>query len=704
MRQLIQEVDSGELRLVEVPEPEIGPTEVLVATSHSVLSAGTERAARSIATASLLGKARARPDLVRQVVRKARAEGLGTTVRAVRARLSTDMPLGYSAAGIVVQVGEAVVGVVPGQRVATGGAGHADLQVVHGPLAVPIPGDVPFAEAAFSTIGAIAIHGLRLADVGPGAKVCVIGLGLLGQLTARIAMAAGCDVAGIDLREWAVERARQCGVMALVESGEGTTSAVLDWTKGRGVDAIMLTAATPSSDPARRAPAIARDRATVVVVGDVGLQLERTPLYEKEITLRFARSYGPGRYERSYEEWAVDYPLGHVRWTEGRNLESFLDLLKAGRLSVKDLVTHTFPLEQASDAYALISNGAEHFFGVELTYAGAPETSKHIYVSPRTVGGDGVGLIGAGNFAKGTLVPGLKQAGFARLVAVASASGLSAVRLAKHAGFEKVETASDLIADPEVKLVVIATRHDTHDVLATEALSAGKHVFCEKPLAITRDGLERVASAWRANSGCLMVGFNRRYAPAVRRLRQHFGSTGGPLVLTYRVNAGSLPDTHWYLDRRQGGRLIGEVCHFIDTCSFIVGEEVASVICVGCGRGEALLQQDVVVTLRYADGSLATISYASGGHSSTPKERIEVLGRGRSALIDDFRRLVVDGKSAKVTAGDKGHTAEMAILRRLLVAGEGSRQVTMLALQTMSATLAAAESLISGVAVSPPPV
>jgi predicted dehydrogenase len=253
-----------------------------------------------------------------------------------------------------------------------------------------------------------------------------------------------------------------------------------------------------------------------------------------------------------------------------------------------------------------------------------------------------------------------------------------------------------------VKLVVIATRHDTHEVLATEALSAGKHVFCEKPLAITRDGLERVASAWRANSGCLMVGFNRRYAPAVRSLRRHFGSTDGPLVVTYRVNAGSLPDTHWYLDRRQGGRLIGEVCHFIDTCSFIVGEKIASVTCVGSGRGEALLQQDVVVTLRYADGSLATISYASGGHPSTPKERIEVLGRGRSGLIDDFRTMLLDGKARKVTTRDKGHAAELALLRRMLVAGDGGQQVTVLALETMSATLAAAESLISGVPVVPP--
>lgn len=700
----MQEVDSGRLRLVDVPEPEIGPTEVLVATSHSVLSAGTERAARSMATASLLGKARARPDLVRQAVRKARSEGLGTTVKAIQTRLQADMPLGYSAAGTVVRVGEAVTGLVPGQRVATGGAGHADLQVVQGPLAVPIPGDVSLADAAFTTIGAIAMHGLRLANVGPGAKVCVIGLGLLGQLAARIALASGCDVAGIDLRQWTIDRARRAGVTAMAESGDATTSAILDWTRGRGVDAVLLTAATPSSDPARRAPAIARDRATVVVVGDVGLQLQRTPLYEREITLRFARSYGPGRYERSYEDWAVDYPVGYVRWTEGRNLESVLDLMNGGRLVVSDLITHTFPLEQASEAYGLISSGTEHFLGVQLTYEHAAQTPTQFHFRPRTEGGTGVGLIGAGNFANGTLVPGLKQAGFQRMVAVASAGGISAVRLANQAGFEKVESTADVIRDPDVHLVVIATRHDSHAVLASDALNAGKHVFCEKPLAVTREGLETVAAAWRAHGGVLMVGFNRRYAPSVRAVRKHFGSQGGPLVITYRVNAGPLPPAHWYFDRRQGGRLIGEVCHFIDTCSYLVGAAVARVSCVGSGRGEALLEQDVLLTIRYVDGSMATIAYASQGHPSTPKERIEVLGRGRSAVIDDFRTTTLDGRPVKTARGDKGHNTEIARLREAIVAGTGSEQFTFNALATMVTTLAAAEALMTGAAVAPVPL
>ena len=348
-----------------------------MATSFSVISPGTERAVRHLASAGLIGKARARPDLVRQVVRKAQTDGLRNTARAVRDATAERHALGYSAAGTVVEVGDVVRGVTPGQRVATGGAGHAELQVVQAPLAVPIPDQVSSEEAAFSTIAAVAIHGLRLAEVGAGAKICVIGLGLVGQLAVRVAIAAGCEVVGVDLRPWTVARAAESGAFALTEAGNDTTEAIIDWTKGRGVDAVLLTAATRSSDPIRRAPSIARDRATVVVVGDVGLDLQRTPLYEKELTLRFARSYGPGRYDPSYEQWAVDYPIGHVRWTEGRNLEAFLDLLAAGRVGVKDLISHTFPFERAADAYSLIAREVENSLGVQLSYGPAPVRRPH---------------------------------------------------------------------------------------------------------------------------------------------------------------------------------------------------------------------------------------------------------------------------------------------------------------------------------------
>lgn len=702
MRQVVQGVGGGGVRLVEAPRPVIGPTQVLVATSVSVLSAGTERAVRELAGGGLLAKARARPDLVRQMVAKARTDGLAPTVRAVRSRLDDDLPLGYSAAGVVVEVGEAVAGVRPGQRVATGGAGHGELQVVAGHLAVPIPEAVGDEEGALATLASVALHGLRLAELGPGSKVCVVGLGLLGQLAVRLAQAAGHDVAGIDVRPWPVERAREVGTSAWVDEGEATTQAVLEWSRGRGADAVLLTAATASSAPARRAPSLARDRATIVVVGDVGLELTRRPFYDKELTLRFSRSYGPGRYELAYEGWGVDYPAGQVRWTEGRNLEAYLDLVATGRLTVADLVTHRFPLDQVTQAYQLLEQASEPFLAVLVTY-GAPRPSPppppaRVRAARRT---QGVGLIGAGTFARATLVPALGQAGFSELVSVTSATGRSAARLAAQAGFDRVgDDARSVIEDPEVSLVVVATPHDTHAALVVAALEAGKAVFCEKPVALSEDELDSVATAWRANPVPLMVGFNRRHSPAIAALRAHLGGSGGPLVLTYRVSAGRLPSAHWYHDRRQGGRLLGEVCHFVDTCNAVVASPVSVVHASGSGQGELALDQDVVVTLSYADGSLATITYASGGHPRTAKERLEVLGRGHSALVDDYRRVVLDEQPVKGAGQDKGHRAEMAVLRQAL-SGDDHGLETASALASTSATLAALASLTTGRPVAP---
>ena len=668
VKQVVQSVSGGPVRVVVVPRPVIGPTEVLVQTAASVVSAGTERAVTQLAQASLLAKARARPDLVRQVITKARTEGLSQTVRTVRTRLDEDLPLGYSAAGRVVEVGEAVAGIAPGQLVATAGAGkanHAEFQAVPGLLCSVVPDGVPAEDAAFATVASVALHGLRLADVGPGAKVVVIGLGLMGQLAVRLARSAGYDVFGIDVSADQVERARTSGAAALQESGDDTTKAVVEWSRGRGADAVVLTAASRSSSLITRTPSLCRDRATVVVVGDVGLDLDRRPFYERELTLRFARSYGPGRYERSYEEWGVDYPSGLVRWTEGRNLEAVLDLLGSGRLVVGDLVTHQFGVADATEAYELIETGSEPFLAIVFTYPATPDVERPVVVHRRKQSDrPGMGLIGAGAFATGVLVPAFKHAGLDRFVSVASASGLSARRLAERAGFEKaVSGAEAVIDDPAVDVVVIATPHDTHAALAAQALRAGKHVFCEKPLALTMEELDDVEAAWGESGRVLFVGFNRRWSEPVRLVRQHFDVGSGPLVITYRVSAGSLPSSHWYHDRRQGGRLLGEVCHFIDTCAAIVGSDALEVRSMASGKAESLLSDDVVVALRYADGSLATITYASGGHPATEKERIEVLGRARSATITDFRTVSLDGRETSFRSQDKGHGAVVDAFR-----------------------------------------
>jgi predicted dehydrogenase/threonine dehydrogenase-like Zn-dependent dehydrogenase len=697
MKQLVQSVRSGALRLVEVPAPQIGPTEVLVATACSLVSAGTERAVRKLASANLIDKARARPDLVRQVVRKARADGVLPTVRAVRTRLDDEMPLGYSAAGTVLEVGEAVVGVRPGDRVATGGAGHADVQAVAGLLATRLPEEVSDAEAAFATLGAIALHGFRLAEVGPGSRIAVIGLGLVGQLAGRLARAAGCEVVGIDVNPWVVERAEGHSVdLALVEAGDDTAAAVAAWTRGLGVDAVLVTAATRSSDPMRRAPELARDRATLVLVGDVGLELDRRPLYEKELTVKVSRSYGPGRYERSYEEWGVDYPPGHIRWTEGRNQEAFLGLVARGRVAVTDLVTHRFPFEDALAAYALLESDTPSL-GIELVYRSTvPDRTAPIWLAPRGTGKNGIGLIGAGAFAKGVLVPALQSAGLGRMVSVTSASGLSAVRMAERVGFEQVAPSAEaIIDDPDVSVVVIATPHDSHATLAAAALRAGKHVLCEKPLALTEAELDDVEEAWRS-SGCqLWVDFNRRFSPAVVEARRRLTTTGSPVVITYRVNAGPIGSSHWYADRRQGGRLLGEVCHFVDTCAALAGAPPAELLAVASPAGEAQSGSDLGLVMRFEDGSLATITYASGGHESTAKERIEILGGGHTLVIDDFRSLTVDGTSAWSGSRDKGHTELVAAFGRALERGSDDTVVKHW-LRSSRATLAALGSVLNG--------
>ena len=371
MKQIVQPIAGGAVEVLDVPRPAPDATEVLVRTVSSVISPGTERAVTALAQASLLAKARARPDLVRQAVRKARSEGLAATTHTIRNRLAEDLPLGYSAAGLVVEVGAAVTGVRTGQLVATGGAGkanHAEFQAVPGLLCAAVPDGVPAQDAGFTTVASIALHALRLAGAGAGSKVVVLGLGLIGQLAARLAMAAGCDVAGIDPAEYPRKVAAGSGVLDLDERGDTTTDQVLSWSRGRGADAVLVCAAGRSSDAMMRAPALCRDRAAVVVVGDVGLHLHRTPFYERELSLRFARSYGPGRYEPSYEAWGVDYPAGQVRWTEGRNFEAVLDLLAAGRLQVYDLVTHTYDIAQAAAAYQLIEERAEPYLAIRLTY------------------------------------------------------------------------------------------------------------------------------------------------------------------------------------------------------------------------------------------------------------------------------------------------------------------------------------------------
>jgi predicted dehydrogenase/threonine dehydrogenase-like Zn-dependent dehydrogenase len=697
VKQVVQPVSGGPVKVLDVPRPAISPTEVLVRTVASVISPGTERAITALARSSLLAKARARPDLVRQVVRKAQTEGIPAAARAVRGRLAADVPLGYSAAGLVAEVGTAVDGIAVGQLVATGGAGkasHAEFQAVPGLLCAIVPDPVPAQDAAFATLASIPLHALRLSGVGPGSKVVVLGLGLIGQLAARLALASGYDVAGIDPDGFAREAAATTGVLALDESGDATTDQVLSWSRGRGADAVLVCAAGPSTQPMSRAPTLCRDRAAVVMVGDVGMPTLRTPYYEREISLLFARSYGPGRYEPSYEAWGVDYPAGQVRWTEGRNQEAVLDLLASGRLQVSGLVTHSFAIDSADAAYRLLDERTEPCLAIRLTYPteAGPDQPVRLRSSPADRSGPGVGWIGAGAFSTGTLLPAFREAGFEQFVAVATASGVSARRAAERHGFEKAVTGADaVIDDPDVSLVVIATPHDMHAELASRALAARRDVWCEKPLALTCADLDAVEKDWRESGRQLTLGFNRRWAPAVLTAQRALAGVQAPKLVVYRIAAGPVPDGHWYLDRRQGGRLLGEVCHFVDLAQTLVGADIENATAVY--GGDASRGNDgVVVALRFADGSVASITYGSAA-PTMGKERIEVLAGSHQVIINDFHSVLANGRTLWKGRADKGHRAHAAAFRQAVRGG--SELPTAAMLGSIRATIHAADRALA---------
>jgi predicted dehydrogenase/threonine dehydrogenase-like Zn-dependent dehydrogenase len=691
VKQVTQRIRDGHIEVVEVPAPELTPDTVLVDVRASVLSTGTERAKVETARKSLVGKARARPDQVRKVVEKAKRDGIRETVDAVRLRLDEPTALGYSSSGVVTAVGSRVPDVAPGDRVACGGAGHAvhaEVDSVPGNLCVRLPDSVSFEAGAFATIGAISLHGVRQAGVSIGERVAVIGLGLVGQLAGQIFRAAGCRVLGVDLSEELVKKALDTGAV-----DEGWQRAAVPHETS-GFDAVLITAATQASDPIELAAHLCRDRGRVVVVGDVGLQVPRAAFYEKELDLRLSRSYGPGRYDREYEERGLDYPIGYVRWTERRNMEAFLELLAAGRVDVTPLVSERLPLERAAEAYEQIVSADRSPLGIVLTSEPTSAETERERPPARTASPTGaVGVIGAGSFAGRIVIPALREAGFT-LGAVASAGGLSAGGAAERFGFERTVTPDEVIQDPSLAAVVVATRHASHADLATRALRAGKAVFVEKPPALTEESLEELAKARDETGLPLAVGFNRRFAPLARELRDYVRRTDDPIEILSRVNAGPLEEGHWLNDLDEGGgRLLGEGCHFIDFACWLTGALPDRVECtLRPDRGQPLAAaQSFVVTLSFASGSVASILYSSRGATSVGKEYVEAHCAGRSAILDDFRslRLAGDGRTRRSSqrSRDKGHRAQFAAFRQAVAGTPPYEPPDPLA--TMAVTLAA---------------
>ncbi len=669
MKQVLQKLNTGKTEIAEVPVPTPRPGMVLVRNAASLVSAGTERALVEFAGKSLLGKARSRPDLLRQVLEKARREGLLNAANAAFGRLEESMPLGYSSAGTIVELGEGVQNFRVGQRVACAGgnyAVHAEYIVVPKNLLAPIPDELDFESAAFTTLGAIALHGFRLAEAQLESRVAVIGMGLLGQLAASIAQAAGCQVLGIDLDDTRVALARRRGLPAIArESAEQTAWSL---SRGQGFDVVLVCADTESDDAIELAGEIARDRARVVAIGAVGMEIPRRSYYAKELNLIVSRSYGPGRYDPGYEEAGLDYPMGYVRWTEGRNLQAFVDLLGSHKVDVSALISHHFPIEKAAQAYALIQ-GKQPFLGVLITY---PKTREKLSEAKKLqfdktaqpLGKDRVylGVLGAGNFAHYTMLPALKGLRGLDLIGIASASGRQAADLGKQFGFRYAcSDEQQILKDKSINTVAVLTRHHLHGEQALAALKSGKHVFCEKPLALSEKELAAIQKLMVKKSPLLMVGFNRRFAPLTKQMVAFLGSHGEPMAAHYRVNAGPLPANHWLLDPAQGGgRLLGEGCHFIDYLVYLVGAAPVSVFAQALNSGVDRGQENLQATLRFADGSLGTLTYLSNGDRSLPKEKLEVFCGGKVAVLDDYRALDLtqNGRTRGLRGSqDKGHRA-----------------------------------------------
>ena len=712
MKQLLQDFRSGELRVRDVPPPACLPNGILIQTAASLISSGTERATVRLAGRSLAGKALERPDLVRLLLRRLKTAGLADVLATVRSRLDSSMPLGYSCAGVVMEAGRGAEEFVPGDRVACAGAGyanHAEINWVPKNLCVKLPPEVDFDSGASAALGAIALQGVRVAEVKLGERVVVIGLGLLGLLSAQILKAAGCTVWGLDPDPGRVELARNLGVDFACENR--------DWKKGpwipelaggEGADAVLLTAATRSAEPVQMAGTLARDRAVVVVIGDVRVDVPRDSYFKKELQVRYSRSYGPGRYDESYEEKGIDYPAGYVRWTERRNMQAYLGLLAAGRVDFSPLVTHRYSVDSLLEAYEVLSGKRkQRYVAMLVEYPAAPRSEKRVSIvpQPRRLGESrasvGIGWIGAGNFSRAKLLPALRRLPGISLGGVANATGASSEKVARTFGFRYCSTDPyQIIADPAVDAVFVGTRHDLHARLTIDALRNGKHVFVEKPLCVTADELREIAGVYSASSTILTVGFNRRFSPFARECRRLFGEDGAPLSIVCRVNAGRLPGDHWIRDEEQGGRIVGEVCHFVDLVHFLAGSTVAEVHCVALGGLSAHAEDDIHVHLALANGTRAEIVYLSSSAGSLPKERIEVSGQGKTAVCEDFRKScfydAAGRRTSRLWSQDKGHREELrCFIEAIRVGGEPPIPFDSLC-ATSLATLRIRESLLAG--------
>jgi len=712
MKQVIQSARSGKLSLKDVPAPRVRSGSVLVRVHASLISAGTERMVIDFARKSLAGKAKERPDLVRKVLDKARRDGLAATFKAVMARLDEPLPLGYSAAGEVIGLGAGTEGAFRiGQRVALAGAGlanHAEFDCVPTSLVAPIPDGVTYEQASFGTLSAISLAGVRNLGLGLGDVVTVLGVGLVGQLALQLLALQGARVIAVDTNKDRLDLAGRLGAELTWVLGEpGLAEAVASLTQGRGSDGILIAAATDSSEPLELAAELARDRARVVMVGKTGTEFPYAAFMKKELSLLVSRSYGPGRYDDEFEMGGVKYPVGWVRWTETENLAESLRLMNpalANPLKVTPLITHSFEIDKAEDAYDLVTSGKEPHLGVILSYPERPAKVSATVAASSTPGKGrcALGVIGAGSFARTVLLPELARLPNVDLIALATTRGHTADHGAQTFNFLRSTTdATEILADPTINAVLVATRHSDHAQFVADALAAGKSVLVEKPLALTHDQLDLVQRARHGSSNFFQVGFNRRFAPFAITMKNELTRHPGPKVISIRVNAGSLPPESWInAESEGGGRILGELCHFIDLARFLSDSPIIKVDAHGAQLPQGT-SDDVTVTLSFADGSLGTILYTSLGDSAFSKERIECFAGGTVLAMDNFLSLSItgNGKSRVIKARsgqDKGHSEELSAFANAVAQGGPAPVDEAELLETSLATLLVLDSLRLG--------
>jgi predicted dehydrogenase/NADPH:quinone reductase-like Zn-dependent oxidoreductase len=670
MRALLEDIKSGQVAVYDVPAPELREGGILVRTAYSAISSGTEKATVETGRKSLLGKAMARPDLVKQVIEYARSNGLAAAHQKVQARLNTLTALGYSCSGLVLEASSA--GFQPGDRVACAGSGyasHCEVNFVPANLAVLVPENVSLQAASLTTIGAIAIQGVRQANVTFGETVAVIGVGLVGVLAMQVLRAAGCRVIAIDLSTDRAAQATTLGAhLGLSTSDPSLEGAIASFSR-YGVDAALITAATRSAEPLELAAKLLRDRGRISVIGDVGMGVSRANMYRKEISLVMSRSYGPGRYDPRYEEGGQDYPIGFVRWTEKRNMESFLDLLSSGALQVDPLLAHLFPVEDGEKAYAAVEAGA--YTGIIDYHAAGdvrPSLPAHT-VQPRQKDILRVGCIGAGGFARGIIFPHLRSAAGVLLESVATNTGAGAASARTGFGFSAAESPSELLDNPNLDAVFILTRHNSHAAYVKTGLDRRKSVFVEKPLAVDREQLEMVRTAYvqalaENRAPFLMVGFNRRFSPLTEKLKNFFAGRAEPMLVHIRCNAGFIPRDSWVQDPEHGGRVVGELCHFVDWARAVVGCAMRSLTAAALPDAGRYNRDNLTVTISFEDGSVANLVYVANGDKTVAKEYFEVFCGGSIARMDDFKVLSLSrgGKIETSKRGqDKGHRREMEL-------------------------------------------